>query len=407
MPDAFEIIVPTTEVGLSADRTGTVTADITCRLNRNTRVGVEVLPGEGVDPLWIASPDPEEYDGQIGETRQVRIPIAVPADAPAGSATFQVRAYAIDNPSEDYTASSSVPFKIPEMEDGGIPTWLIAVIAAVVVIVIGGIAWVFFGPDDDTVAVPALVGKTTNDATSDAGDVDVQLLSGNDAAVEGELCVLFQYPPAGSEDEPVEMKDDSSIAALTVPCPTSLALSPQTLNITTEIILDGVDTEEVDPGAYANVCEVGEGDDFCDAVAADPVLEEQEVDPDEFLESVDFKEILRDQEERFRTEFSERVVPDLTGKTESQAQALLEIVGGLTLNITETLVPETSPPTPGGGFTLGVIQCDKVLTQDPDPGTDPDQVEDGVVDVVMRRSLCPLLITEIFEAELKFEAVDG
>lgn len=402
MPEAFEIVVPASEVGLGTERTGAVTADVTSRLNRNTTASVQVLAGDGADAAWFGEPEPSTYASQVGQTQKVRIPITVPTDASAGKMTFRVRAYAEDRPSEDYTESAPVQVGIPEPPNGdGVPTWLIALVGAIVLAVLGVGAYLWLADGEDRVDVPTLVGATEADARTAAGDIAVEFLSGSDQPVEVDRCVLFQFPPSGSEDEPTRMAADSGIVTITVPCPATRALTPETVEISTGITLDGADA------AYDNLCDVGEAQAFCDAIEGAVDAEDEAGTGAELLESEAFDEVLREQERLFRTVHSDRVVPDLTGLREGAAKAQLDLLA-LELEITEVLAPvSTTPPTLSPGDFFELRPCDHVLSQDPGAGTAPEDIEDGKVRVSMRQAFCPdirdQLVTELDLELFEFE----
>lgn len=170
MADIFEFTIPTPNLTLGTDRVDSAVIDVTSRLGRHGAIGVEVVPGEGADPAWFGTPDPVEFDLPTGETSRTTIPIAVPSDAAAGEYSFEVRAYAVDDPQRDFTTSPSFTLTVPESDPRpGIPLWLIILIAVLVVIVLGlAVYFLFFSGDDDPTETADTVATTEAPTTTAA-----------------------------------------------------------------------------------------------------------------------------------------------------------------------------------------------------------------------------------------------
>lgn len=161
MADSFEFTIQDPTVELAADRTGAVAIDVTSRLDRHTTIALDVVAGDA-DAAWFEAPTPAEFDLATGSTLRTTVPIAVPANAVAGEYAFTVRAYAIDEPQRDFTTSPSVVMTVPEpAARSGIPWWVFALIAALVVIILVLAAFALFSGDDNDEPVTTAAPVTT------------------------------------------------------------------------------------------------------------------------------------------------------------------------------------------------------------------------------------------------------
>jgi hypothetical protein len=202
MTDHFEFAIPSARLDLPEARAGEAIVDITSRLGRHARVGVEVKPGQGAQTAWFAAPVPAEADIADADTLRVTVPVSVPNDVAAAEHTFTVRAYAIDDPQADFTESPTLTLVIPAPKPPpSTPWWIFAVIAAVVLAVLGVGGYLLFKDDDKAGATaPDVVGATLDAARLAAGALEVSPFSAS--TVEADTgCVLYQSPETGQPAE--------------------------------------------------------------------------------------------------------------------------------------------------------------------------------------------------------------
>lgn len=224
MPDTFEFTIPKPSVELGADRTSSVVVDVTSRLGRHGVVGAEVVPGEGADSAWFGTPEPFEFDLPSGETLRTTIPINVPADAVAGEYSFELRAYAVDDPQRDFTNSPSISVTVPPpAAPGGIPSWIFIVIGVLVALVLAfAIYFLFFRSEDEPIfpEAPDLIGLTLAEAQNELDEEQTL----REYSQNGVGCVLLQTPPP---DTPT-----LTVSVLVVQCPTPApnVATPNVLN---------------------------------------------------------------------------------------------------------------------------------------------------------------------------------
>lgn len=230
MPDSFEFTVSTPRIELPAARTGEAMFDVTSRLGRHGRVGVEIKPSDAADASWFGPIDPPEFDLADAATTKVAVPIHVPTSVAAGEHQLTIRAYAIDNPQVDFTQSPSVAIVVAAVEPKkGPPLWLLILIAVIVLGVLGFAAKKLFFDGDDPPTVPPgsvtdLVGLTMAEATSSMASADGATLVEftNGTVTKGSGCVFAQTPKAGTALGAAGQDGaaTTTVAVFTVECPT-------------------------------------------------------------------------------------------------------------------------------------------------------------------------------------------
>jgi hypothetical protein len=137
----------------------------------------------------------------VAETQQYTVQATVPPTAAPGTYLFRLDMVGEDRPNEDYTQGPSIALTVPAAVPAPrFPLWLL-VVAAVVVLVLGGVivALVLRGTGE-TVPMPNVVGKTRPEAEkllTDAG-LKVGTIT-RDATQNGTPdTVLDQEPPPGT-----------------------------------------------------------------------------------------------------------------------------------------------------------------------------------------------------------------
>jgi len=207
--DVFEFAVRKPRMKLGPERTDESVVDITSRLGRHEQVTLEVDAAEGTDPSWFTI-EPADVSIQDGETTSVRVAVAVPPEVPAGEYGFALRAYAVSDPQNDFTLSQVSTIQVSDAEKGGIPSWLLALLASIAVLLLLVIVWFLFLRGGSE-SVDDVIAKPVAQAKAELEDNFTVTVFSDETADESGSCVLLQSPPAGAEAE--------TVALLTTKCP--------------------------------------------------------------------------------------------------------------------------------------------------------------------------------------------
>lgn len=217
MTDVFEFSIREPHITADVDGRGEAVLDITSRLGRNEQVTIEVDPRGEAHESWFQV-EPQDVSLRDGETTSVAVVVAVPADTVPGDYEFALRAYAVSDPQNDFTTSQVVTVAVPEQaEPAGVKPWLIVLLAALALLVIGLIGWLFIRGSND----PGLAGGAPPDVIAMPIDEAV-------ASLEADFIVeLFPDPTVGSGPECVLLQSpdsetvapDNKVALLTTACP--------------------------------------------------------------------------------------------------------------------------------------------------------------------------------------------
>lgn len=119
---------------------------------------------------WLVIAEPTEQAYKPNEERSYSIAINVPADAPGGTYLFRAEAYSVANPNDDYVSGPEFSFTVMREAPGPkkpFPLWIPFTALALVVAVAALVAVLMMGGSsaDRPTSVPALVGKTEEEAT--------------------------------------------------------------------------------------------------------------------------------------------------------------------------------------------------------------------------------------------------
>jgi len=142
MSRAFAITVSPDAVTVKGGETRKVTFTVTNNLPESTRVRVRAVPAEPLTLAWLDLPAETEKPLDAQGTEQFTITVHPPAGAAAGACSFRLDAVSVDNPDEHFAEGPSVAVTVQasEKEKKPFPWWILAVIAAV--LVVGGLtAW--------------------------------------------------------------------------------------------------------------------------------------------------------------------------------------------------------------------------------------------------------------------------
>jgi hypothetical protein len=146
MSTPWVVTAGTDSVPLDASRGGEVTFTVTNPGPVQDRAVFDVVPGEGAERSWFTVAEPQRPLSP-GASVSYLVKLAVPGTAPAGSYTMQARVYSADvAPEESSSLSNRVAFSVAGTDRKPRPWWLL-VVAGLVVVVLGVVAWLIFRPD--------------------------------------------------------------------------------------------------------------------------------------------------------------------------------------------------------------------------------------------------------------------
>jgi hypothetical protein len=165
------------ETSQGADRIQKGTLTLTVRNNSaRSRAGRVAIETQGTaKPDWFSiegalptSPREVEREFQAKASETIRVTIQVSDAGPAGSHLFRVRATAEDDPDDDFTVGPNVAFEVaaaaaPQPKPQ-FPWWAGAIAAALVLLLVGGMAYVVFVPVGPK--VPQIIGMPLDQATA-------------------------------------------------------------------------------------------------------------------------------------------------------------------------------------------------------------------------------------------------
>lgn len=130
-------------IALDNQRAGEIAFTVSNPTSNADRAVLEVVPGDGADPSWFATAEPQRLVPAGGSVAYL-VKVAVAADAIPGQRSVQGRVYSSDQaPEEGSVLSGRIMFDVagaaapaPKRR----PWWLLAV-AGLVVIVVGVVVW--------------------------------------------------------------------------------------------------------------------------------------------------------------------------------------------------------------------------------------------------------------------------
>ena len=154
----FDISPLSDQVALDDQGRGETTFTVTSTATRPLRARVRVVPQAPAEPSWFGVDGETERSFAPGAAHQFLVRLKVPAGTPAGPIRFRLDAVSVENPDEDFTIGPTVgadvkpvPVVVDDGKDGG--KWWIWVVLAAVLLVVGGIVAYLLWPDDTKAVV--------------------------------------------------------------------------------------------------------------------------------------------------------------------------------------------------------------------------------------------------------------
>lgn len=146
MAPAFAISTTTPTVALDAKRKGEVSYTVSNTSDGKITGIVKVTAGDPQQEKWLSIDGSARRDLPVKGVEQFTVKIAVPADAPAGTCRLRLDVISADKRGEDEGAEGPwVTVQVPAPPkpvdvNGGIPWWIVAVGAGVLLLVVA-VAW--------------------------------------------------------------------------------------------------------------------------------------------------------------------------------------------------------------------------------------------------------------------------
>jgi len=221
---AFDVTTnPTKLPPLKPGDKATIVVTATSRLPRPvTGRAMAVVVPDSFQKLVKPPAVAQKMFSQAGATQDFPFTVEIAADAKAGSCTTRFDVFDIDNKDDNFGQSSAlkieiVPAPLPVVEEKKKRPWLIWVIVAAAVVVVGVVVWVFVIPHGGK--MPDVVGMFYDDAKKLLDDADsirivrVDSLDPDTDEYQGDE-VIRQDPGGGSK-----LKGDSNSVTLWVQRP--------------------------------------------------------------------------------------------------------------------------------------------------------------------------------------------
>jgi hypothetical protein len=169
MARVFDITAASDTVRLDGNGQGDIAFTASNVSGRPLRGRANLVPQDAASKAWLSVSGGPERDFPGGGTQQFSVKVAVPPGTKAGKYNFRLDVVSVQNPDEDYTQGPNVAVSVTlaPPPPWHFPWWIL-VVAAVILIGLGGVAWYLLTPS--TVEVPQIVGLTPAAATKALSD---------------------------------------------------------------------------------------------------------------------------------------------------------------------------------------------------------------------------------------------
>lgn len=142
----FDIAVPPESRTVQADAQGRAAVAYTITNNKPSpaRGRVRIVPRSSSKEDWFGVDGEGERDFRGNEAHQFTVRALIPPQTLAGTYSFRLDAANVANPQEDFSEGETVAVEwkpLPPQQERQWPSWLIPVIAALAVLIVGGVVW--------------------------------------------------------------------------------------------------------------------------------------------------------------------------------------------------------------------------------------------------------------------------
>lgn len=158
MPNYYEIS-PTDDTLTLRD--GKASASFTVRYvgDRTVEARAQPVALNGAKDDWLEVESPTTREMEPNQTQNFKVTVKAPPGTPAGEYAMRLDMVSVDNTDEEYDKGPTVSFSVgeskePEPEPSGFPWWVVAVIAVVLVLAIGGGTWYALSGDGKEEGLP-------------------------------------------------------------------------------------------------------------------------------------------------------------------------------------------------------------------------------------------------------------
>jgi|GEM_PF-4115333 len=170
---------------------------------RPLKVGLRVLCDDPGKETWFTLQGTQERDLGANATDQITIRCQAPENAPAAEIKAHLLVYSLDEPGENFTEGPRVAFKHQPADHGGVHPWLIAILVALVIMLVGGgLTWWLLNRGQG-VEVPNLIGMDHQGAVNTLRKMNLPYEEVYQQVEEGESnLVIDQEPPPNGQLDP-------------------------------------------------------------------------------------------------------------------------------------------------------------------------------------------------------------
>ena len=166
----FAITTVKSQIELKKGKKSSVSYTVTNSTGNQLTARARISPLEGADESWFTIEGESERDFAENDTQQYSVSVNIPAEIQSGSYKFKLDVFSVENPDEIFSEGPVIEILISEApvddnnNDKPFPLWIIAVIAAVILIG-SGIIWYVVSnkPDPEPevvkIEIPDIIGK--------------------------------------------------------------------------------------------------------------------------------------------------------------------------------------------------------------------------------------------------------
>jgi len=167
----FAITTVKSQIELKKGKKSSVSYTVTNSTGNQLTARARISPLEGADESWFTIEGESEREFAENDTQQYSVSVNIPAEIKSGSYKFKLDVFSVENPDEIFSEGPVIEILISEApidddnNDKPFPLWIIAVIAAVILIGAGIIWYVVNKPEPEPepevvkIEIPDIIGK--------------------------------------------------------------------------------------------------------------------------------------------------------------------------------------------------------------------------------------------------------